>query len=149
MRSLLTALLFALPLTATSLAASAAESPVGRWQTIDDETGKPKSIVTIEEAADGTLTGTVAEILQSDHGPNPVCSACSGERKDQPITGMAILWGLKPAGDNVWSGGEILDPSKGKTYRSKITLLDGGQKLEMRGYIGVEALGRTQTWMRE
>ena len=148
MRALFTAALMALPLTFTSMAL-AAESPAGRWQTIDDETGKPKSIVEIQEAADGTLTGKVAQILQSDHGPNPVCSACEGERKDQPITGMTILWGLKPDGERVWTGGTILDPAKGKTYRAKVTLLEGGEKLEMRGYIGIEALGRTQTWVRQ
>lgn len=147
MRSLLTILLLALPLT-TSLA-FAAESPAGRWQTIDDETGKPKSIVEIQQAADGSLSGKVAEILQSDHGPNPVCSECDGDRKNKPITGMTILWDLKPDGQNVWSGGTILDPAKGKTYRSKATLLKGGDKLEVRGYIGIEALGRSQTWIRQ
>lgn len=147
MRSLLTTLLLALPLT-TSLA-FAAESPAGRWQTIDDETGKPKSIVEIQQAADGSLSGKVAEILQSDHGPNPVCSECDGDRKNKPITSMTILWDLKPDGQNVWSGGTILDPAKGKTYRSKATLLKGGDKLEVRGYIGIEALGRSQTWIRQ
>lgn len=148
MRSLIAALMLALPLAVTSLA-FAAESPVGRWQTIDDETGKTKSIVEIQEAADGTLSGKVAEILQSDHGPNPVCSACEGDRKNQPITGMTILWALTPAGDNVWNEGQVLDPTKGRAYKAKVTLLEGGKKLEMRGYIGVEALGRTQTWVRE
>jgi uncharacterized protein (DUF2147 family) len=62
---------------------------------------------------------------------------------------MTILWGLKPDGKRVWSGGNILDPAKGKTYRAKVTLLDGGEKLEMRGYLGIEALGRTQTWVRQ
>ena len=75
MRPLFNALLLALPLSLSSLA-FAAESPAGRWQTIDDETGKPKSIVEIQQAADGTLSGKVAEILKSDHGPNPVCSEC-------------------------------------------------------------------------
>lgn len=148
MRSLFTALLMALPLTIASMV-FAAESPAGRWQTIDDETGKPRSIVEIQEAADGTLSGKVSKILQSDQGPNPLCSACEGERKGQPITGMTILWGLKPDGERVWSDGNILDPAKGKTYRAKVTLLEGGEKLEMRGYVGIEALGRTQTWIRQ
>jgi len=148
MRSLFTALSLALPMAVASLAV-AAESPAGRWQTIDDETGKVKSIVEIQQAADGTLSGKVAKILQSDHGPNPVCSECEGERQDQPITGMTILWGLKPTGDGVWDDGQILDPAKGKTYNAKVTVLEGGNKLEMRGYIGIEALGRTQTWVRE
>ena len=91
----------------------------------------------------------MVEILQSDHGPNPLCTECEGERKDQPITGMTILWDLKPDGEQVWSNGTILDPAKGKTYRSKARLLDGGNKLEVRGYIGIEALGRSQTWVRQ
>ena len=148
MRSLFTGLLLSLPLAFTSLA-FAAESPAGRWQTIDDETGKPKSIVDIQTAADGTLSGTVTEILKSDQGPNPLCTKCEGERKDQPITGMTILWDLEPDGEGVWSGGSILDPAKGKTYRAKAKLLDGGDKLEVRGYIGIEALGRSQTWVRQ
>lgn len=148
MRSLFTGLLLSLPLAFTSLA-FAAESPAGRWQTIDDETGKPKSIVEIQTAADGTLSGTVTEILKSDQGPNPLCTKCEGERKDQPITGMTILWDLEPDGEGVWSGGSILDPAKGKTYRAKAKLLDGGDKLEVRGYIGIEALGRSQTWVRQ
>lgn len=147
MRSLFTGLLLSLPLALTSLA-FAAESPAGRWQTIDDETGKPKSIVEIETAVDGTLSGKVAQILKSDQGPNPLCTKCEGERKDQPITGMTILWDLKPDGEGVWSGGSILDPAKGKTYRAKAKLLDGGDKLEVRGYVGIEALGRSQTWVR-
>jgi uncharacterized protein (DUF2147 family) len=147
MRSLFTAMLLTLPLAGASLA-FAAESPEGRWQTIDDETGKPKSIVEIQTAADGTLSGKVAEVLRSDQGPNPLCTKCDGERKNQPITGMTILWDLEPDGEGVWSGGNILDPAKGKTYRAKARLLDGGDKLEVRGYIGIEALGRSQTWVR-
>jgi len=144
---MLHALLLALPLAFTSVA-FATDSPAGNWQTIDDETGKPKSIVEIMQAPDGTLTGKVAEILQSDHGINPICTACKGELKDKPIQGMTILWDLKPEGELVWSGGSILDPAKGKTYRSKVTLLKGGDELEVRGYIGIEALGRSQTWIR-
>jgi len=147
MRPMLHALLLALPLAFTSVA-FATDSPAGNWQTIDDETGKPKSIVEIVQAPDGTLTGKVAEILQSDHGTNPICTACDGELKDKPIQGMTILWDLKPEGELVWSGGAILDPAKGKTYRSKVTLLKGGDELEVRGYIGIEALGRSQTWIR-
>ncbi|MGK9066155.1 DUF2147 domain-containing protein [Stutzerimonas chloritidismutans] len=144
----LQALMFALPLAFSSLG-FAADSPAGRWQTIDDETGKPKSIVEIQQADDGTLSGKVAQILQSDHGPNPLCTECEGERKNQPITGMTILWDLKPDGEQTWNDGTILDPSKGKTYRAKAKLLEGGNKLEVRGYIGIEALGRTQTWIRQ
>ncbi|MFT4196518.1 MAG: DUF2147 domain-containing protein [Pseudoxanthomonas sp.] len=130
------------------LAAWAAD-PVGRWTTIDDETGKPKSIVEIYKTDQGTLAGKVVQVLQSDQGPHPRCVKCSGPLKDKPVEGMVILWGLKPDGDQVWSGGNILDPHNGKTYKSKITLIEDGRKLQMRGYIGFEALGRTQTWVRD
>ncbi|MCC5093550.1 MULTISPECIES: DUF2147 domain-containing protein [Xanthomonas] len=149
MRKTFKTLIVALPLAAASLLAQAADSPVGRWKTIDDETGKPKSVVQIEQAANGTLSGKVVEILQSNHGPNPTCDKCDGALKGKPIKGMTILWGLKPDGTAVWGGGSVLDPAKGKTYKAKITLTDSGKKLQMRGYVGIEALGRTQTWIRE
>ncbi|MEB1528887.1 DUF2147 domain-containing protein [Xanthomonas sp. WHRI 7945] len=150
MRTTFKTLMLALPLSVAAFVAQAADtSPVGRWQTIDDETGKPKSIVQIEQAGNGTLSGKVIEILQSDKGPNPLCDKCDGAQKGKPIKGMTILWGLKPDGTATWSGGSVLDPAKGKTYKAKVTLSDGGKKLQMRGYIGIEALGRTQTWVRE
>ncbi|MFA1751329.1 DUF2147 domain-containing protein [Xanthomonas campestris] len=149
MRKTFKTLIVALPLAAASLLAQAADSPVGRWKTIDDETGKPKSVVQIEQAANGTLSGKVVEILQSNHGPNPTCDKCDGALKGKPVKGMTILWGLKPDGTAVWGGGSVLDPAKGKTYKAKITLTEGGKKLQMRGYVGIEALGRTQTWVRE
>ncbi|QDI04150.1 MULTISPECIES: DUF2147 domain-containing protein [Xanthomonas translucens group] len=150
MRTIFKTLMLALPLSLAAFVAQAADtSPVGRWQTIDDETGKPKSIVQIEQAGNGTLSGKVVEILQSNHGPNPLCDKCDGAQKGKPIKGMTILWGLRPDGTAVWSGGSVLDPAKGKTYKAKITLSDGGKKLQMRGYIGIEALGRTQIWIRE
>ncbi|WP_066097265.1 DUF2147 domain-containing protein [Xanthomonas massiliensis] len=149
MRKIFKTLWLALPLALAAFAAQAAESPVGRWKTIDDETGKVKSIVEIFEADKGTLAGKVVQVLQSDHGPHPLCVKCDGERKNKPIEGMVILWGLKPDGREVWSGGSVLDPAKGKTYKAKVSLTDGGSKLQLRGYIGIEALGRTQTWVRE
>ncbi|MCE4362246.1 DUF2147 domain-containing protein [Xanthomonas hortorum] len=149
MRKTFKTLMLVLPLAAASLLAQAADSPVGRWKTIDDETGKPKSVVQIEQTGNGTLSGKVVDILQSDKGPNPLCDKCDGAQKGKPIKGMTILWGLKPDGTAVWSGGSVLDPAKGKTYKAKVTLTDGGKKLQMRGYVGIEALGRTQTWIRE
>ena len=124
----------ALPLLAFSGHALAQQGPVGTWTTIDDETGAPKSVVEIYEAADGTLAGRVVEVLQSDQGDNPVCSKCSGDRKDQPIEGMEILWGLSANGD-AWEGGKILDPSKGKIYSVRIEPVAGGEQLEVRGFM--------------
>ncbi len=142
MRTRLIALLFLLlPLTAF------AQSPVGTWTTIDDKTKKPKSVVEIFEARDGTLSGRVVEILHSDRGPNPVCDKCSGELKNKPVKGMVILWGVRRKG-NVWEGGQILDPASGKVYSVKLTPVEGGRKLDVRGFMGFSLLGRTQTWMR-
>lgn len=127
-------------------AASAQDSPIGRWKTIDDATGKAKSIVEITQASNGTLQGKVVEILQSDHGPNPVCEKCQGANKNKPVKGMTILWGLKKDGQ-IWNSGTVLDPEKGKTYKSKLELLDGGQKLGMSGCIVF--LCRQQVWQRQ
>jgi len=137
--------LLALALAALPVAAFAQNSPVGRWKTIDDETGKVKSIVEITEA-NGTLQGKVVEILQSDRGPNPVCDKCEGGNKNKPVKGMTILWGLKKDGDQ-WTGGTVLDPAKGKTYKSKVKLIDGGAKLGMSGCIAF--ICREQVWVRE
>ena len=145
MRKLLT--LLALPLLAVSFSAFAQETPVGTWTTIDDETGKPKSTVEIYETRNGSLAGRVVEVLQSAQGDNPICKECEGERKNQPIEGMVILWGAKQDGD-AWKGGKILDPASGKVYSLKMEPVEGGEKLEVRGFMGFSLLGRTQTWVR-
>lgn len=146
MRNILKTSLLALPLLMLSGAALAADA-TGRWKTIDDETGKVKSIVEIYKTPNGTLAGKVDDILQSDHGPNPVCDKCSGSNKDKPIKGMVILWNLKQDDATHWSGGTVLDPAKGKTYKSKIELHADGKKLDMSGCIAF--ICRAQTWVRE
>ena len=121
-------------------------TPVGTWKTIDDETKKVKSIVEISEV-NGEIVGKVKEVLQSDKGPNPLCDQCEGERKNQPVTGMTIIWGMKKDGD-VWDGGTILDPKNGNTYGCKLTPIENGEKLQVRGFKGFSLLGRTQIWER-
>lgn len=141
----------ALVLGLVSALAQAADlsTPVGLWRTIDDKTGMARSLVRIVDAG-GTLEGKVEKTLnrRPDDDPDGLCRACTGARKDQPVVGMTILWGLKQEGDE-WKGGEILDPKNGKTYRCRMKLIEGGKKLEVRGFIGVSLLGRTQTWVRE
>lgn len=123
-------------------------SPVGLWQNIDDKTGKPKALIRITETG-GALQGQIEKLLREPgEEQNPTCVKCEGAKKDQPITGMVILSGLKKDGDE-YSGGEILDPAEGKVYKSKIHLTDGGKKLSMRAYIGMPMLGRSQTWVRQ
>jgi uncharacterized protein (DUF2147 family) len=135
--------LLALPV----LPAHAQQAATGRWTTIDDATGKPKSVVEVYQARDGSFAGHVVEILDTKHGPNPHCVKCSGSNQDKPIKGMVILWGLKPDGEGHWSGGRVLDPENGKTYRSKLELLEGGRKLGMSGCIAFFC--RQQVWVRE
>jgi len=147
MRKTFKTLLLALPLMMAAMSASAADGAVGRWKTIDDKTGKVKSIVEISQATNGTLTGKVVDILHSDKGPNPVCDGCEGANKNKPVKGMTILWNLKTDGANAWSGGTILDPGNGKTYKSKMKLQTGGAKLDVSGCVAF--ICRAQTWVRE
>ncbi len=121
-------------------------SPVGAWNTIDDETKKPKSVVRITEK-DGVISGMVEKIVDLAK-QNSKCDKCGVDdpRKGKPVIGMTILTGLKKEADNVWGGGSILDPNNGTTYNAKVTVIDGGKKLEMRG--SFLFIGRTQTWIR-
>ena len=140
--------LFVLAVAFAAAPALAADmTPVGTWTTIDDTTHKPKSVVQITEAG-GKLTGKVLEVLQSDDGPHPLCKKCEGERKDQPVEGMTIIWDVSKDGD-VWDGGKILDPKTGKVYKVKLTVTDNGQKLDVHGYIGFALMGRSQVWERK
>jgi uncharacterized protein (DUF2147 family) len=141
------ALAFGLLLGAGAASASDISTPVGTWKTIDDQTGKPKSIVQIYEQGN-ELQAKVLQVLQSDEGPHPICRKCDGSRKNQPVEGMVIMWGVSKDGD-VWDGGKILDPHNGKTYKVRLTLEDGGRKLDVHGYIGFALLGRSQTWLRQ
>jgi uncharacterized protein (DUF2147 family) len=129
------------------MTAAESDSPVGNWKTFDDKTGRAKSIVQIAEE-NGELTGKVLEVLESPAGPHPVCQPCEGERKDKPVEGMTILWGAKKNGAS-WEDGEILDPENGKIYHVILTLLGSGQKLAVRGYIGIPVIGRRQIWQRQ
>ncbi|MBL7797019.1 MAG: DUF2147 domain-containing protein [Saprospiraceae bacterium] len=123
-----------------------AQTPIGTWKTIDDGDGKARSIVLIESAGEGFLGQVIAIFPRACEQPEPVCVKCPGERKGKPVKGMNILWGFKKSG-NVWTGGSILDPGNGKTYRCKIWLEDSGKTLKVRGYWGI--FWRTQTWYRE
>ena len=130
----------------TPAALASQSSPVGTWHTISDIDGKPRGVIEIKEV-NGKLVGTVTGTLVPGEKGDKTCEKCTDERKGQRIIGMEILRGLKPDGDE-WTGGEILDPDNGKTYKAKLHLEDGGMKLVLRGYIGFSLLGRSQTWVR-
>jgi uncharacterized protein (DUF2147 family) len=123
-------------------------SPVGLWKNIDDVTGKPKALIRITESQ-GELQGRLEKLfLAPQVDQNPRCDKCEGVHKDQPVLGMVFMSGLKKKGDE-YTGGEIIDPDNGKVYKSKVTLIDGGRKLNVRGYIGVPMFGRSQVWVRQ
>lgn len=123
---------------------SAQAQVTGKWKTIDDETGQPKSIVEIYEQ-NGKIYGKVVEILNPAR-KNAKCDKCKGADKGKPVLGLVIIKGLAKDGDE-WTDGDILDPVKGKTYSCTITM-DGNDKLNVRGYMGISLLGRSQTWYR-
>ena len=139
----------ALAVTALVLSCSvgwAQMNPVGLWRTIDDKTGEMSSEVRIVEA-DGVLSGKIEKVLRKDAKPDAVCDQCKDARKNQPIVGLEIIRGAKKDGEeDVWVGGQILDPDNGKDYRLKLTPLDGGKRLQVRGYIAF--FYRTQMWVR-
>ena len=123
-------------------------SPAGLWKTIDDSSGQVKGLVRIRDV-NGRFDGKIEKIFpKPGEDPAPRCDKCDGTRKNQPVLGMTILWGLARQADD-YQGGEILDPENGKVYRAKMKLIDGGKKLEVRGFIGVSLFGRSQIWLRE
>ncbi|PWN70281.1 DUF2147 domain-containing protein [Chryseobacterium phosphatilyticum] len=113
----------------------------GKWKTIDDETKQAKSIVEIFKKSDGKYYGKVSQLLIKPADPN--CTVCKDDRKGKPILGLEIIRGLKKDGDE-FTGGSITDPKTGKTY--KCTITKNGDKLNVRGYLGLSLLGRTQVW---
>lgn len=121
-------------------------SPVGLWKTIDDDGKTEKSLVRIVEAG-GALMGKVEKIFDPSKQDSR-CDKCGDERKDKPVLGMTILRNVKQDADDkeLWTGGEILDPNNGKTYKTRLKPVDGGKRLEMRGYMG--PFFRTQVWHR-
>ena len=125
--------------------AQGAASPVGLWRTIDDKTGKESGAVRIFDSG-GALYGRIERITDPARA-GLSCIKCSDDRKDKPLIGLDIMRGLKRDGE-VWDGGTILDPETGSSYKSSVRLDDGGQKLVVRGYLGVSLLGRSQTWIR-
>ncbi|QDC43621.1 DUF2147 domain-containing protein [Methylophilus medardicus] len=120
----------------------------GLWQTTDDKTGKPRSLVRIVENA-GEYSAIVEKGLLATDTGDAVCDKCTDERKGQKIVGMTIAKHLKKSNaGTVYENGEILDPENGKTYKCKMTLSGNGNELEVRGFIGFSLLGRSQLWKR-
>lgn len=125
-----------------------ADDIAGTWMTIDDETGRARSYITIR-VDDGVASGKIDKIIAIKPGEktDPLCTECKGDEYNKPVVGMTILRGLRRDGHE-WLGGTILDPNNGKTYKCKVKAENGGQVLRVRGYVGFSLLGRTQFWRR-
>lgn len=141
-------LAFTLLITSTTNAQNepSPELMEGTWHTVSDVDGKPRGIVEVFRDTNNTYSGKIAGSLRGETA-DAVCAKCTGDRKDKPLLGMVIFSGMKWNG-SVYTGGEILDPDSGKTYRCQIRVEDGGKRLNVRGYIGIPTIGRSQIWMR-
>jgi uncharacterized protein (DUF2147 family) len=138
--------LLAIAILTTSGFVYAQMSPAGTWNTIDDKTKEIKSEIVITETA-GMLSGKVNKLLRKDVDQKAICNECTDDRKDKPLLGLEIIRGAKKTeGKDVWEEGKILDPENGKSYTLRLTPIEGGKKLEVRG--SVFGIGRTQTWVR-
>ncbi len=120
-------------------------SILGKWKTIDDETGDPKSIVEIYERENKVYGRIIKLFRNGDEDPDPICDLCPKDdpRFEKKIIGMEIIKGLKKDGDE-YSGGTVLKPDEGKIFKCKIWLEN--KKLKIRGYWGF--FYRTQTWIK-
>jgi uncharacterized protein (DUF2147 family) len=136
----------AMALSLSSLVSMAQMTPVGLWKTIDDDGKTEKSLVRITESG-GVLSGTIEKVFDPAK-QNAVCDKCSDDRKDKPVVGMTIIRNARQDANDktIWTGGEILDPNNGKTYKTRLKPVDGGKTMEMRGYIAF--IYRTQVWQR-
>ncbi len=136
----------AIALGLTSVCALAQMSPVGVWNTVDEKTKEIKSEIAITESG-GALSGKITKLLRKDAKQDDVCHECSDDRKNKPLLGLEIIRGAKKVdGKDVWEDGKILDPENGKNYSLRLTPIEDGKKLEVRG--SVFGIGRTQTWVR-
>ncbi len=135
-----------------SCAMSHAADVAGIWRTIDDRTGFSKALVEIKKQPDGSYTGTIIKIIpRPNYTPKELCQHCPAPYTDKPILGLTVLWGLKadPNRPNQYTGAQVLDPLSGKIYKGKAKVNADNRQLTMRGYVGISALGRSQTWIRE
>jgi uncharacterized protein (DUF2147 family) len=142
MKRIASLLVVAVLVSATSL--MAAESPAGKWKTIDDKSGKVRSEVEIYEQG-GKLFGRIVGLTEPTdaQGKPKVCKACTGADKDKPIVGLVIIKDLAPSGGR-YKGGTIMDPEDGKVYKAEVWVEEG--KLKVRGYVGF--FYKTQTWVK-
>ena len=131
--------------------ASAADI-AGVWRTIDDKTGYVRAHIKISKESNGSYTGTIIKDFPAP-GESPLlqCNNCPAPYTNKPIIGLTVLKNLKadPENPNVYMGGSVLDPRGGKIYHGKAKLNVSGNKMTLRGYMGISIVGRSQTWIRQ
>jgi len=148
MKTLTTTLSLSLLLALAAPLAMAQNTPVGVWKTIDDKTKTERAQIRITDSG-GVLSGKVEKLLAADAKPDAVCDKCSDDRKDKPMVGLEVIRGVKKAdSEGLWDGGTILNAAEGKIYKVRMTPVEGGAKMEVRGFVGMPMLGRTQVWTR-
>lgn len=144
-------LLVVFPVLASSSIFANSPDIVGTWRSIDDKTGFSKGIVEITKDEKGIYTGRIIEIIpRPGYTPKTHCYKCPAPYTDKPILGLQVLNNIKvdPKKPGEYHNGTILDPLSGKVYKSRIKLNSTGDRLTMRGFVGVEVIGRSQHWIR-
>lgn len=119
---------------------------IGQWKTVDDNTGKERSIVEITKQGDQYFGKIIQLFREPGEEPDPICDECDKDdpRYNEKVIGMQIIRNMKfNDDDNVFEDGDILDPENGNVYDCKLWVEDG--KLKVRGYLYF--LYRTQTWL--
>lgn len=130
-----------------------AEEIVGKWKAMDDRSGYARAKINIYKLADGSYEGTIEEIYALPNQKEPYtdkCFRCKNELKDVPLIGMKILYGFKKNINKTdeYTDGKVIDPMSGNIYKGKMRLNTSGNRLNLRGYLGTSALGRSQTWVK-
>ena len=126
-----------------------AKDITGTWRYIDDKTGEAKGLVKIEKQSNGTYAGTALKITpRPGYTPKEFCTNCPAPYTNKPIVGLQVISGLKTENQVNYTNGRIIDPESGKIYSLKVHLSADGKKLFLRGYLGISAMGRSQTWLR-
>jgi uncharacterized protein (DUF2147 family) len=127
--------------------AAAEPTAVGLWEQVDERSGKAESWFRITER-NGVYDGTIVKIFfKPGEDQNPVCDKCEGADRGKPVMGLTLIKGMRRTG-NHYEGGTVTDPRDGSVYRALMELSPDGQKLEMRGYLGISLFGRSQIWNR-
>eukprot|EP01037_Dinobryon_pediforme_P006970 gene6970-biopygen4446 len=147
--TILTSFIASLLLTTPMMAASApATGIVGTWQQVDDESHEVRSLVQITEQ-NGLFEGKMIKLFpHPDEQQEPICGQCTGDKKNAPYLGLKIIENVRKTADG-YTGGKITDPDDGTEYKLKLTPSADGNTLEVKGYVGIELMGRTQVWRRQ